>query len=142
MRVLALDIGEVRTGVAVSDAARRAAQALEVLNTRDVQAAGRRLAQVVSDYQVDTLVIGLPLETDGCEGRQARYVRSTAAKLLDAAGGACDAPCVFVDERQSSAVATERGHAAGLTEQQMRGQKDSRAAAVILQRYLDTSADD
>ena len=138
MRVLALDVGDVRTGVALSDTARMNASPLAVLSTRELCANNAALLRLLDEYEVGCVVVGFPFEADGSHGSQARHVQATAGKLL--AGLDALRPemrVVFADERFSSIRARERGQALGLNERDMRGQLDSRAAAQFLQDYLD-----
>jgi len=144
-RVLALDVGETRTGVAVSSADRRHASPLSVLDTKGLLAIGKELSGLIADYEIDTLVIGLPLLADGSEGQQARRTRSLSSKMLEAITGCTDMDAlrqglevVYFDERQSSSEAKRAGHSMGMSERDMRGKLDGQAAAVILARYLDT----
>jgi len=151
-RILALDIGEVRTGIALSDVDRLNATALQVMDTQGLCADNSKLHELIADYEVGSLVIGLPLLADGSEGSQARRTRSLAAKMLqgmdalchlgeDSCTGCTDErvfPVIFFNEQQSSKQAKDLGHKLGLSERDMRGKVDSFAAAVFLQRYLDT----
>ncbi|MCL2379302.1 MAG: Holliday junction resolvase RuvX [Coriobacteriia bacterium] len=141
-RVLALDIGEVRTGLALSGTDRLHANALQVMDTKDLCADNAGLHAVIADYQVGSLVVGLPLLADGSEGSQARRTRSLAAKMLQGVDtlvhGGQQLPIIFFSERQSSSQARQLGHSMNLSERDMRGTLDSFAAAIFLQEYLDT----
>ena len=88
MRFLGLDIGQRRIGVAVSDPDAKMALPLTILDRRGPGDIGKRLAEIVSEYEIAELVVGLPLRTDGREGPEARLVRSEA----DAIGCALDLP--------------------------------------------------
>ena len=139
-RIMALDIGEVRTGIALSDADKKHASAWKVLDTGELCRDGRALRDLITDYEVDSLLVGLPLLEDGSEGSQARRTRSLAAKMFDALSklGAVDAlHILFYDERESSSRAKKHGRALDLSEKEMRGKLDSHAAASFLQNYLD-----
>lgn len=133
MRLLALDIGEKRIGVAVSDAEGRIAMPLTVLDARKVMGDGRDLVRLVEDYDAETVVVGLPLSLDGSEGPQVARVRATAARLAQF----LPVPLVFADERLSSAEASRRMSESGLSERDRRGSVDKVAAAIFLQSYLD-----
>jgi putative Holliday junction resolvase len=133
-RTLAIDIGDVRCGLALSNVEGTTARPLDVLSTKELLADNRALRTLVADYEVATIVVGLPLTLEGTEGPQARHVRALADKILT---GLDALPLVFFDERYSSVVAKEQGRASGLSERDMRGATDSRAAAVFLQTYLD-----
>lgn len=133
MRALGLDIGSVRVGVAVSDPAGAVASALSVLDARELARDTRPLARIVEDYEIEQLVIGLPLTLSGDEGPQAAAVRDVAARLADALG----LPVAYQDERNSSAEARRAMRAAGLSEREQRGSLDKVAAAILLQTWLD-----
>ncbi len=135
---MALDIGEKRIGVAVSDAAARVATPLAVIDTSAALADGRELVRIVADYEVELAVIGLPLSLDGTEGPQARRTRSLAAKLARY----LPVPVEFADERLSSVEAERRMAEAGASSRDRRGSVDMVAAAVILQSYLDARTHD
>lgn len=142
MRVLALDIGDVRTGLALSDDRARVATPLKVLATREMCGDGRILQRIFDDYDVGRVVIGLPLSLDGTEGPQARHVRALASKLLRTAGWQLEDEVVFVDERYSSTQAKDALSDLACTARQMRGKVDKLAATLFLQTYLDREQDD
>ncbi|MCL2655090.1 MAG: Holliday junction resolvase RuvX [Coriobacteriia bacterium] len=137
-RLLGLDIGDVRCGVAISDSDARVATPVSVEDTVALLRPGNRLGALIADYAVAGLVVGLPLTLAGEEGPQARHVRALASKLLAAAGPAASAlPLHFFDERHSSSQASDAAHSAGLTDRDLRGKLDALAATLILQGYLD-----
>ena len=133
MRVLGLDIGETRVGVAVSDAEGRVALPLTVLDARALTADAAPLARLVEDYEAGMLVVGVPLTLGGDEGPQANDVRERAERLSETVG----VPVAYWDERLSSAEARRAMREAGLTEREQRGALDKVAAALILQGWLD-----
>ncbi|MDR2107876.1 MAG: Holliday junction resolvase RuvX [Coriobacteriales bacterium] len=133
MRYLALDIGEKRVGLAVSDASGRMASPLRVLSHAEVFSLAPPFRQLLEDYQPEMLVVGLPLSMDGRENSQAALVREQAEKIATAAG----LPLRFVDERLSSAEARRVLRAGGLDARGMRGKTDKIAASLFLQAYLD-----
>lgn len=133
MRILALDIGDKRTGVAVSDPSRTVATPLTVLDTSQQSRHGSELARLVEDYEIETVIVGLPLTLEGEVGQQARHVQALAAKMARF----LRVPVEYVDERLSSAEAKKRMRESGETERTMRGRLDMVAAAVVLQAYLD-----
>ena len=134
MRVIALDIGRKRTGIAASDATGRIASPVKVLDSNEVFAGGRNFRRVLEDYEPDLIVVGLPLSMDGQENDHAAWVREQAAGIEKFAGGRVD----FADERLSSAEAKRIMHEEGMTERDMRGKLDMVAASVFLQTYLDS----
>jgi len=134
VRVLGLDIGETRVGVAVSDAAGGVASPVTVLDARALAADVGPLARLVSEYEVGTLVVGLPVTMAGGEGPQAQATRRYAERLADAVS----LPVVYWDERLSSAEARRLMRGAGMSERDMRGAVDKVAAAIVLQGWLDS----
>jgi len=134
-RILALDIGEVRTGLALSDSMQRHASALQVLDTKRLCLSNKELQEIINDYEIACILVGLPLDSEGNEGSQARRVRNLAQRILE---GIADVPLIFFDERMSSKEATAQAHDRGLSTKDMRGKLDAFAAAVFLQSYLDT----
>ncbi len=133
MRVVGLDIGEVRTGVAVSDPEERVANPITVLDTKRLLADPRPLRELVRESDVGMLVVGLPLTMAGEEGPQARRVRELGDRLADL----LRLPVEYADERLSSAEAQRVLRAAGRTEREQRGIADMIAAALLLQTWLD-----
>lgn len=136
MRVIALDIGERRVGVAFGDTASRVAVPLSVLPANEVENLGRSFRRVLEDHEPDILLAGRPLTMAGEEGPQAQRVMAIARKVADA----CGLELAFTDERLSSAEAKRILHEQGLTERQMRGKIDCIAASLFLQSWLDGQA--
>ena len=122
MRVMALDIGEVRVGVAVSDPGERVASPVCVLPAAEVAGGAKPFR--------------LPLTLAGEEGPQAQRVRKVAAQVSAATG----LPCAFTDERLSSAAAKRSLREKGYDERAMRGKVDMIAASLFLQAWLDERA--
>ena len=137
MRALGLDIGEKRIGVAVSDPSGSVATPLKVLETAKVLGDARLLRDIVSDYEVELIVVGLPLSLDGTEGPQAAEVRRMATRLA----GFVSTPFEFFDERYSSAAAKRSMAEAGASDRVKRGSVDLVAASLFLQSYLDSHRD-
>ena len=133
MRILALDIGDKRIGVAISDPSGRVATPLTVLDTSRQSRRGSELSKLVEDYEVESILVGLPLTLEGVPGPQARHVQA----LTDKMARFLRVPVHYVDERLSSAEAAKRMREAGESERSMRGRLDMVAAAVFLQAYLD-----
>jgi putative Holliday junction resolvase len=129
--VLALDHGTVRIGVAVSDPLGLTAQPHAVLD------AGPdlldRIGNLVTDLDVERIVIGLPTGLDGTEGDAARRARDFAAEV----GRSTGLPVELVDERFSTVIAERAMIDGGARRDRRRGTRDSVAAAVFLQSYLD-----
>ncbi len=133
MRVLALDIGEVRVGVAVSDPSGRVASPVCVLPAQEVLAHAVTFRRVLEDWEPELLVCGRPMTLAGEEGPQAARVREQAERVA----AACGLPLEFEDERLSSAEAKRILREQGLGERAMRGKVDMVAASLFLQAWLD-----
>ena len=133
MRALALDIGEVRVGVAVSDASGRVASPVCVLPAAEVLSGAPSFRRVLSDWEPDVVVCGLPMTLAGEEGPQARLIKAQAEKIAST----CGLPLKFVDERLSSTEARRILREQGLSERSMRGRVDMVAASLFLQSWLD-----
>lgn len=133
MRALALDIGEVRVGVAVSDPDGRVASPVCVLPAAEVLAHAVTFRRVLEDWEPDVLVCGRPMTLSGEEGPQAARVAAQAAKIA----ATCGLPLEFADERLSSAEAKRILREQGLSERAMRGKVDMVAASLFLQAWLD-----
>lgn len=131
-RVLGLDLGQARIGVAISDPARRVAIPLGTVRTgppQDLQTIG----SLVREHQVVEVVVGLPLKLSGGRGPAATLAETFAEVLREAFG----LPVALQDERLST-VEAERGlKAAGVSGRARRRVVDRSAAAIILQAYLD-----
>jgi len=136
MRIMALDIGEKRIGVAVSDPQERIATPLKVLDAYEVEQGGRAFKQLIEDWEPELFLCGLPLSLDGQEGPQAARIRACAQKLATT----YDVSLEFCDERLSSQEAKRILREEGLDERQMRGKIDMIAACVFLQAWLDARA--
>lgn len=133
MRALGLDIGAARVGVAVSDPSGCVASPIAVLDARELARDPRALVRIAEDYEVESLVVGLPLTLAGEEGPQAAEVRAVADRLASALG----VPLEYHDERLSSTEAKRSMRAAGMSEKEQRGSLDKIAAAIVLQGWLD-----
>lgn len=133
MVALALDIGEARVGIAVSDASGRLAMPVKVLPAAEVLGNARSFRYLIEDYEPDVLVCGCPETLSGEDGPQARRVMDAARKIADLTG----LPLEFVDERLSSREAKRILREQGLSERDMRGKIDSVAASLFLQTWLD-----
>ena len=136
-RILGLDIGERRIGVAISDPDRRLAVPLRILERRGGAADAAKIAELARTEDIEALVVGHPVSLDGAVGAQARRVRALADRISQA----CGLPLELWDERLSS-VQAERQPRSARTRKTPRGRRrrgaaDDLAAAIILQGYLD-----
>jgi putative holliday junction resolvase len=131
MRHLALDLGDRRIGVAVSDTLGIVARPVEVFERASRKEDFAYVADLIDEYAVEILVCGLPLNMDGTEGPQAEWVRDYTSDLKEA----ISIPLRLWDERLTTEDAKDILHAQGkLIEKDW---LDAVAAAVILQNYLD-----
>lgn len=133
MRILALDIGEKRIGIAVSDPAERVATPVCVLPAAEVLQNAKTWKRVLEDWEPELIISGLPRTMSGEEGPQAARIKQQATSIAKAA----HLPVEFVDERLSSAEAKRNLHELGLSEREMRGKVDMIAASIFLQAALD-----
>lgn len=130
---MALDIGEVRCGIAVSDPQGRIASPVCVLPTQEVLANASSFRRVVEDWEPELLLSGLPLSLNGEKGPQAQRIEEQAVRIAKT----LDLPLEFCDERLSSAEAKRALREGGHFEKSMRGKVDMIAASIFLQSWLD-----
>jgi len=134
-KIIALDVGDARIGVAACDPLRLTVRPLRTLHRRNRRTDFDALAKIYAEEEAVLVVCGLPYNMDGSEGPQARRIRKWAARFTRALRNILgdDVPLVLWDERLSSFaadewIAQEGPHPAG---------QDAIAAAVILRSYLD-----
>lgn len=132
-RILGLDVGERRIGVAISDPDGRIAVPLRIIERRDDAADMQEIAKLAALERVTALVAGFPRSLDGSIGEQARRVESFAKRAAEAAG----LPLELWDERLSTVQAERPVAGAKRRKRARRGPADDVAAAIILQSYLD-----
>lgn len=132
VRILGLDVGTVRVGVALSDPLGITAQPLEVIHRKKTNVF-RRIAELVAEHEVERLVVGQPLTLSGEEGQAAAAVGSFVQTLQKQ----IDVPIETWDERLSTAQAERSMIAGGARREKRKGSIDKVAAAIILQSYLD-----
>jgi len=132
-RILGLDVGEKRIGLAVSDPLGITAQGLEVLIRKDRESDLARLLEVGRKYGVRQIVVGLPRHMDGRPGKMAQDILELAQTL----GEALDATVIPWDERLTSAEANRLLIQADVSRRRRRQVVDQMAAVLILQGYLD-----
>ncbi len=132
-RLLAIDPGKVRLGLAISDSERRIASPLTTYTRRNPALDALFFKKIVADEDVAAIVIGLPIHEDGGEGEQAKAARVFGAWLHEATG----LPCAFHDERFTTFAAESALLGAGLTKKKRKARRDRVAAQIILQAYLD-----
>ncbi len=133
MRVLALDLGDRRIGLALSDPSGMIAQGLDVIERKSERSVLEVIRHRVSSLEVERVVVGLPLMMDGTEGVEAEKARRFIARLRMVV----DIPIEVQDERLSSTEAERIMIADDVSRARRRRRRDAVAAALILQTYLD-----
>jgi putative Holliday junction resolvase len=135
MRILALDHGTVRIGIAVSDELKMIASPLENLPAEPYATFLERFQQILRDKEVELILIGMPRNMDGSYGEAAQRVRDFTAKLKESV----TVPIRSWDERLTSAQANRYLAEGGASRQQRKDKVDGMAAAILLQSYLDVT---
>ena len=136
-RLMALDLGTRRVGVAVSDELRITVKPLPAIERRSWKDLLRRVASVIESYDARGLVIGLPLSLTGAETSAAQQARATAEKFQRS----LRVPVYLQDERLTTVAATARLRAAGRSAREIEQEVDSEAATVILGDFIAQNAD-
>ncbi len=143
-RLIGIDLGDKRTGLALGDTVTGIATPTGVLEVSIDERGGGALLDAIASAVEDLvgngpaeLVVGLPLNMDGTEGPRAKLVRAFAGRIGARTGRAVH----LCDERRSSMDADERMARSGLTHKQKKARRDAIAAAAILRRYLDGLTD-
>ena len=133
MRVLAVDPGSKRVGLAVSDPTGTIAQPLDTLAAEPGETLAQRLADVARRNEVERIVVGLPRRLDGSLGPEAKAARELAAELRRSSR----LPVELVDERLTTAAAERSLLESGMRRHKRRANIDRVAAAILLQSHLD-----
>jgi putative Holliday junction resolvase len=133
-RILAVDYGRRRIGLAISDPTGTIATGLETLVVTGMADAVSTIAQRRDEWEFGTIVVGLPLKTSGEPSEMAGEVTEFAEKLRDA----CGVPVTMIDERFTSAEATRIFHQTGRKLKGKKGDIDRLSAELILRQYLDS----
>jgi putative Holliday junction resolvase len=136
MRVVALDIGEKRVGVAAGDTDTKIATPISTITLDDLLTLTPIFRRIIEEHEPKLLVVGLPLSLSGEENQQATRVRTLAEQAAAATG----LPIAYQDERLSSAEARRVLREGGCTEREMRGKIDMIAASLILRAYFDATS--
>jgi putative holliday junction resolvase len=132
-RILAVDFGEKRVGIAVSDPTGLIARSWGIVQRTSNEQVAERVAQIAGELEAGTIVLGLPFDMQGEEGYQARRVRRFVAVLAEKVS----IPIVFCDESLTSADAEAIVRERGERRSRRSRPVDAIAAAVLLQSYLD-----
>ena len=138
MRSLGLDVGDKTIGIAASDLLGLTAQGIKTLRRTSIESDLAELGQIISEYEAEILVIGLPKNMNGTEGERCEFVRNFAAEVQKTFP---DLKQIFWDERLST-VAAEKFliGAADLSRRKRKKIIDKMAAVYILQGYLDSQS--
>jgi putative Holliday junction resolvase len=131
-RLLGVDYGTVRVGLAVSDPDRIIASPLATYTRRDPEADARYFRELVQSESIVGLVVGLPVHLSGREGEKAIEARAFGKWLAEITG----LPLVFYDERFTTVQAESALWEAGLTHKRRKDRRDRVAAQMLLQAYL------
>jgi putative Holliday junction resolvase len=131
-RVLALDIGERRIGVAISDEGGVLAQPLQVIERKGTATDVAQVARLLQEQQAQEIVVGMPYTLRGTQRGAAEKVQSFVAVLREAV----QVPIILVDERLSTVEADRRMRESSVRREARRSRVDAVAAALILERYL------
>ena len=132
-RLLAIDHGEKRLGLAISDPNQIISKPLKTLIISDLQYILNELVKIISDYDIEKLIIGLPVGMDGKKTQQTGKVEAFKEYLQNK----IDVPIVMFDERLSSVSAKKSLISQGIKTGYNKYQIDQTAAAIFLQQYLD-----
>ncbi len=133
MKILGIDYGEKRIGLAIGDTEYKISRALEFIDNKNINFAIKKIAEICEAEEVEKIVIGLPLGLSGRETAQTEVTKKFVIKL----GKIVKIPLIFEDERLTSRMASD-----SLNERNVRGGKqrkkiDSVAAQLILQSYFE-----
>ena len=133
MRIMALDVGSRTIGIACSDALLMTAQGIETIRRTSLENDFKRLRELISEYEVHELVVGMPKNMNGTKGDRAEKTEEFVEKMK----AVIDLPVTFWDERLSTVMAERQLIAADVSRKKRKGVIDKMAAVVILQGYLD-----
>jgi len=132
-RILGIDYGTVRIGLALSDPTGTLASPLPFLENQSPQQVTTALSELIQTHQIEGLVIGLPRNMDGTYGPSAQKVRDFIAQIQKS----ISLPITPIDERLTTAQASKQLSGIGMNQKQLRKKVDSSSACLILQQYLD-----
>jgi putative holliday junction resolvase len=136
MRIMGLDYGERRIGVAVSDMFGWTAQGVEVIDQKQVKDAMGRIEELVKEYEVESIVVGLPKNMNGTVGPSGEYCIAFAEQLRQT----ITLPVQMWDERLTTVSAERALLEADVSRRKRKQVIDKMAAAILLQNYLDSRA--
>ena len=132
-RLLGVDYGKVRVGLAVSDPDRILASPLTTYERRNPELDAAYFEDLVKKEDIAEIIIGLPVHTSGAEGESAAHARKFGEWLKKLTG----LPCIYWDERFTTVEAESSLLSAGLTNKRRKARRDRVAAQILLQAYLE-----
>ncbi|MEW4488050.1 Holliday junction resolvase RuvX [Thalassoglobus sp. JC818] len=132
-KLLGVDYGTKRVGVAVSTPDQKIASPLEILTRQNERHDAKYFQELVSEYRISALVVGLPIHVNGTEGQKAQEAREYGGWLAQLTG----LPVKYWDERYTSVAAEDYMIGIDFTRKQRKRRMDMVAAQIMLQAYLD-----
>ena len=132
-RILGIDFGTVRIGLALSDPTGTLASPLPHLEKKTISQINAALTELVETHEISRVVVGLPRNMDGSYGPAAEKVRDFISKIQ----GSIGIPIETQDERLTTVQASKQLSQIGLNQKELRKKIDSSSASLILQQYLD-----
>ena len=133
MRIMSLDVGSRTIGIACSDALLMTAQGIETIRWTSLEKDFNRLQELITEYEVHELVVGMPKNMNGTKGERAEKTEEFVEKMKEV----IDLPVTYWDERLSTVMAERQLIAADVSRKKRKSVIDKMAAVVILQGYLD-----
>ena len=133
MRIMSLDVGSRTIGIACSDALLMTAQGIETIRRASLEKDFNRLQELIAEYEVHELVVGMPKNMNGTKGERAEKTEEFVEKMKEV----IDLPVSYWDERLSTVMAERQLIAADVSRKKRKSVIDKMAAVVILQGYLD-----
>ena len=134
MRIMSLDVGSRTIGIACSDALLMTAQGIETIRRTSLEKDFNRLQELIAEYEVHELVVGMPKNMNGTKGERAEKTEEFVEKMKEV----IDLPVSYWDERLSTVMAERQLIAADVSRKKRKSVIDKMAAVVILQGYLDS----
>ena len=133
MRIMSLDVGSRTIGIACSDALLMTPQGIETIRRTSLEKDFNRLQELIAEYEVHELVVGMPKNMNGTKGERAEKTEEFVEKMKEV----IDLPVSYWDERLSTVMAERQLIAADVSRKKRKSVIDKMAAVVILQGYLD-----
>lgn len=134
MRILGIDYGDVRVGLAVSDPSEFLASGIGNIKISGMNNAVTQISEIIKQKDIAEIVLGLPLNMDGSEGESGKKIRVFGAKLSEAFP---DMPIHYLDERRTTILAAGYMNETGTFGKKRKDSVDTLSAQIILQTYLD-----